>query len=156
MSILSELLFCRAGDFYHELFEAGKLSPAYSYECSTLDGHSPLAYHAVVGEADDPAYVFNFYTEYVSRVKERGLTREDFERIRRVLYAGFVAQFDYPDDIAELLCEAEGDGRRLFDALDAIGSITFEEVEALLLQSFDPNLTVFSTMIPDRKTKEEQ
>ena len=156
MSILSEMLFCRAGDFYHELFEAGKLSPAYSYECSTLDGHSPLSYHAVVGEADDPSYVFDFYTEYVKRVKAAGLSREDFERIRRVLYAGFVAQFDYPDDIAELLCEAEGDGRRLFDALDAIGSITFEEVEALLLHSFDPDMTVFSTMLPDRKTKEEQ
>lgn len=155
MSILSEMLFCRAGRFYHELFEAGNISPSYSYECSTLDGHSPLAYHAVVGEADDPQLVFDFYCDYLKQVRQTGLLREDFERIRRVLYAGFVAQFDFPDDIAELLCEAEGDGRGLFDALDAIESITFEEIEALFAHSFDEDMTVFSTMIPDKKTKEK-
>ena len=154
MSILSEMLFCRAGGFYHELFEAGKISPAYSYECSTLDGHSPIAYHAVVGEADDPAFVFDFYCNYLNRVRQNGLSRADFERLRRVLYAGFVAQFDFPDDIAELMCEAEGDGRGLFDALDAIQSITFEEIEALFAHSFNEDMTVFSTMIPDKNKGE--
>jgi predicted Zn-dependent peptidase len=156
MNVLSEMLFCRAGRFYDELFEGGKLSPTYFYGYSTLDSHSPIAYHSIEGETDDPDAVGQAYISYLADIRRTGLCREDFERIRRVLYASFVSQFDFPDDIAELMCEAQGAGRGVFDSLDALQSLTFEQVQALFDESFDLKATVFSTIVPDKKSKEEE
>lgn len=160
MNILSEMLFCRAGRFYHELFEAGTLSPTYSYGYSTLGGQPGIAHHIVAGEADDPTLVWHAYRDYLNEMRRTGLDREDFERLRRVLYAGFVAEFDFPDGIADLLCEAHGDGHGIFDALSILQNVTFEDVCALFERSFDLKMTVFSTISPDHRNgennKEEQ
>ncbi len=151
MNLLSEMLFCRAARFYDELFEAGSIAPTYSYGYSSQGGPCPLGYHSIEGEADDAEVVFGAYEQYLADIRRKGLCREDFERMRRVLYAGFVSQFDFPDDIADLMCDAFGDGREVFDALDVLEMITFEQVEELFYRSFDMKTTVFSTIVPEEK-----
>lgn len=149
MNILSEMLFCRAARFYDELFEAGNISPMYSYGYSSQTGLCPLGYHSIEGEADDAEEVFDAYRRYLSDVRKTGLSRADFERMRRVLYAGFVSQFDFLDDIVDLMCDAFGDGRGVFDVLEVLESITFEEVQELFDHSFDEGATVYSSIVPD-------
>lgn len=150
MNILSEMLFCRAARFYDELFEAGKISPSYSYGYSSQGGLCPLGYHSIEGEADDAEVVFEAYRRYLANIRQRGLCRQDFLRMKRVLYAGFVSQFDFPDDIADLMCDAFGDGRGVFDTLDVLDSITFEDLEELFYHSFDEGMTVYSSIVPER------
>ena len=154
MNILSEMLFCRSSAFYDGLFEAGNISPTYSYGYSAMGGSSPVAYHSVEGEADDPELVLRTYFDYIEELGKTGLDRADFERMRRVLYAGFVSQFDFPDDIADMLCDIFGEGRGLFDTLTVLQTITFEEIEALFLDSFSKGATVFTVITPDPKNKE--
>ncbi len=155
MNILSEMLFCRAAPFYDGLFEAGNISPTYSYGYSAMGGASPVAYHSVEGEADDPELVLRTYFDYIDELGKTGLDRADFERMRRVLYAGFVSQFDFPDDIADMLCDTFGEGRGLFDALTVLQTITFEEIEALFSDSFSKGATAFTVITPDQKNKED-
>lgn len=150
MNILSEMLFCRAAKFYDELFEAGKIAPSYSYGYSSQGGLCPLGYHSIEGEADDAEVVFEAYRSYLANIRQNGLCRQDFSRMKRVLYAGFVSQFDFPDDIADLMCDAFGDGRGVFDALDVLESITFEDIEDLFYHSFDEGMTVYSSIVPAR------
>ena len=156
MNLLSEMLFCRAAAFYDGLFEAGNLSPTYSYGYSAMGGASPIAYHSVEGEADDPDLILRTYFDYLEGLRQTGLCRRDFERMRRVLYAGFVSQFDFPDDIADMMCDTFGEGRDLFDPLAVLQNITFEEVEALFYQSLDARATVFARIEPDHHNKEDE
>jgi hypothetical protein len=151
MNILSEMLFCRAAAFYDSLFEAGHISPTYSYGHSAMGGPTPVAYHYIEGEADDPELVYAAYFDYLARLRQTGLEHADFERMRRVLYAGFVSQFDFPDDIADLLCDTFAEGRGLFDALDVLQHITFEDIEALFECSLDLESTVLTVITPNPK-----
>lgn len=156
MNILSEMLFCRSAKFYDDLFEAGKIAPSYSYGYSSQSGLCPLGYHSVEGEADNAQVVFSAYEQYLEDVRRNGLQYEDFERMRRVLYAGFVSQFDFPDDIADLMCDAFGDGRQVFDVLKVLENITFEQVQSLFDHSFDMRTTVFSTIVPEHIANKEE
>jgi len=110
-----------------------------------------VAYHYIEGEADDPEFVLAAYFDYLTRLRQTGLERADFERMRRVLYADFVSQFDFPDDIADLLCDTFAEGRGLFDALDVLQHITFEDIEALFESSFDKESTVLAVITPNPK-----
>ena len=151
MGILSEILFSRAGLLYNRLFECGLLSPSYSYGYSTMPD---VAYHSISGESDDPDAVWQEYWRFIDEQKRRGIDAEDFERCRRVLYAGYVSEFDFTDDIADLLVESEGNDCAVFPVISMIGDITLEQVQELLMQSFDREYTVCSVLRPiERKEK---
>lgn len=153
MNLLSEVLFSRAGGFYNRLFEQNLLSPSYSYGFSTT---SDVAYHAITGETDDVEAVWREYLDVIERARRDGLDREEVERYRRVLYASFVSEFDFPEDIADLVCEAEGNGYGVFDALRAIAEISCEELEALLKNGFAEQTTTLSVLDPKQNDESNQ
>lgn len=145
MNLLSEVLFSRASSFYNRLFEQGLISPNYSYGFSTT---ADVAYHAVTGEADDVQAMWNEYVATLERARKEGLDREDVERYRRVLYASLVSEFDFSEDIADLVCEAESNGCGVFDALRAIEEVSYEQLTALLEHGFSDESTTLSVLYP--------
>lgn len=152
MNLLSEVLFSRAGGFYNRLFEQGLISPIYSYGFSTT---ADVAYHAITAETDDVEAIWKEYLAEIDRARREGLDRDEIERYRRVLYASFVSEFDFPEDIADLACEAEGNGCGAFDALRAIAEVTASELDELLHSVFDEQRTTLSVLYPKEQQNEK-
>jgi len=147
MSILNEMLFARAGELYSELFESGMISPEMSYGYTICDS---FAYNSVAGEADDPEAVLEKIMEHVAQCRHRGLSREDFERGRRVMYAEFVKEFDSADSIANNLLGAYFDGYDLFSYADVLASVSFEDVCALFDTQFREEQITLSVILPSQ------
>ena len=151
MSVLSEMLFSHAGDFYSDLFERGVISPAMSYSTALGDGY---ACFSVSGECDDPDEVLTAFHAYIDRLRETGLSRADFERVRRVLYAGYVSGFDSAEDVASSLLDYALDSLHdsckigVYDYLAAIEALTFEDVTALFDLVFRPERVAVSVILP--------
>ncbi len=145
MSILHEMLFSRAGELYNSLFDAGLISPGFSYGYNSSES---CAYHSLAGESDHPEEVLRVVRAYLDKKAKEGLSREDFERGRRVMYAEFVKGFDSTESIANTLfnfiCE---DGELLSYATD-LENVTFEEVCRLFSSAFDEKTTTLSVVLP--------
>ncbi len=155
MDVLSELLFSHAGVFYNRLLEENLITSAYSYGYTAMGG---CAYHTIGGESDDPEAVYRIYCEVLQNFRKYGVSCADFERNRRVAYAGFVGDFDDTDDIADLLLEAEYDGCGCFDRLKAIDELTHQGVQELLARALDSAHTTLTVLMPNKvkETKGEQ
>ncbi len=145
MTVLSEMLFSRCGDFYNDLFESGVITPTYAYGSSAGEGYG---YFAISGEADDPRLVYDKFLAYVEKVKAEGLSPEDFERSRRILYADYVTGFDATEDIAQSLLTYAMDGIDLFDFIPTVQSMTFAEITNLFETCFTPERCVLSVVTP--------
>lgn len=145
MTILTEMLFSRSGDFYHRLFERGDITSVYSYGSSIGRGY---AYYAVSAEGDDPDGVYAAFCDYIEALKRKGLSREDFQRSRRILYADYVTGFDSTEDIASSLLTYAMDGLELFEFLDTVSAITFEEIDAAFRTAFVPEQLALSVVLP--------
>ncbi len=151
MSVLSEMLFSHAGEFYSDLFERGVISPGMSYSTALGDGY---ACFSVCGECDDPDEVLTAYTAYIDRCRRAGLSRADFERVRRILYADYVSGFDSTEDVASSLldyaldCLHEPDKIGVYDYLAAIEALTFEQISALFEEVFHADRTALSVILP--------
>lgn len=145
MTLLCEVLFSQSGALYNELFEQGMISPAWSYGASVGRGY---AYAAVSGEADHPEEVIRLCRNYIEDQMQNGLSAEDLERSRRVMYADFVTDFDSAEDVAEALWGYAADGLSMFDYLTVLESITLEDVEALCRETFVDGQTAVSVVIP--------
>ena len=142
MDVLSEVLFSRAGILYNSLLDDGLITMTYSYGYTTMQG---IAYHCVSGESDDPEAVLQRYFEIIDKIRKDGLSFADFERNRRVAYAGFVSEFDDTEEIADVMVDSESDGVSVFDRLEMIEELTHSQLQTLLDETFDAlhtNLTV--------------
>lgn len=151
MTLLSEMLFSRSGDFYDRLFEEGLVSPGMAYGSSL--GRPALGntgesygYFYLSGECDDPEAVYTAFADHMNTLRRIGLDRESFHRARRTLYADFVYGFDSTEGIASSLMTTAMDGVGLFELCELDSSITFEEICALFEENFVPARYTLSTV----------
>lgn len=145
MTVLSEMLFSRSGDFYSDLFESGTVSPGMSYGSSV---GREFGFYALSGECDDPRAVYAAFRGYVERLRREGLSPAEFHRARRILYADFVTGFDSTEDVATSLCNYALDGLCLYDFLRVAEDMTFDEVSDLFLSTFREGQYSLSAVLP--------
>ena len=149
MTMLDEMLFSRSGRFYNDLFERGILTASYSSGYSSGDD---FAFHSLAGEAEDPAAVLEELLRFLEELKQTGLSDEEFERCRRVLYADEIRAYDSTEEIAGRLLSFAMDGVELFACPAIIQSITKAEIEALLAEQFEPDHFSLSVILPPSNT----
>ena len=145
MAILDEMLFSRAGELYNRLIEKDMISPALSYGYSISES---TAYNSLAGEAEDPRAVLEEIFLHLEQTKERGLSREDFLRGKRVMYAEFVKSFDSTDSIANNLFSFLCEDSELLSYAELLDGVTFEEVCELFDTAFARESCSLSVVLP--------
>ena len=146
VALLNEILFSQAGAFYAKLFEENLVSPSFSFGYSA-DGDQ-FAFTCISGESKDPEAVYARLMDYLEGVKREGLSTEDFERCRRVMYADEVRAYDSTDEIANRLLSFVFDGSQIFDVPTVLQSIQKEELEELLHTLYQPQYFAMSVVRP--------
>ncbi len=145
VSLLDDMLFSMAEPFYNRLFEAGLVSPLWSYGYNT---YGTYAFNGISGEADDPDRVLEEWHRYLGEVRRDGLSPESFLRNQRASVAEFIKLFDSTEDIGEALLQSALDGVDLFRNMDAVESVTMEELNALLDTLFREEYETLSVVRP--------
>ncbi len=123
--ILCEMLFSSTGTLYEQLFESHMISPLFSYEDNTTDSFS---YTAISGEADDPKAVLEYVRKYLDGIARDGLSKKDFERAKRVMYAGSVRSFDSVENIGNEIFSLAVEDIDMLTDIDILGAVTYEDV----------------------------
>lgn len=145
MSILDEMLFSRAGEFYNSLLEREMISPSFSYGYTISAG---CAYNSLAGESDDPDAVLCELKKYLQETAKKGLSREDFDRAKKVMYSEYVKLFDSTESIANTLFSFVCEDASLFDYDATLKSVRFEDVCALFGRCFDDECFTLSIVSP--------
>lgn len=145
MAILDEMIFSRAGALYNYLYDNDIISPNMSYGYSITDG---AAYNSIAGEANNPQKVLDEIMSYIDRLRQKGLSLEDFLRGKRVMYSEFVKSFDSTDNIANNLLSFFCEGAELLSYADVIASVTLEDVCRLFENCFTRESITLSVVKP--------
>ncbi len=146
IALLNEILFSQAGTLYAKLFEEGLVSPSFSFGYSS--DNDQFAFTCISGESKDPEAVYARLMDYLDEVKKNGLSDEDFERCRRVMYADEIRAYDSTDEIANRLLSFVFDGSQIFDVPTVLQSITKEELEKLLHTLYQKQYFAMSVVRP--------
>ena len=145
MAVLNEMIFSGSCDLYASLIEKDMISPAFSYGYSIGED---FAYNAISGDSSDPQAVFEEIKKHINSLKKNGLSKEDFIRSKRVIYAEAVRAYDSTENIANDLFGAVCDGFELLSDNEVIESLTIEELEKLLQESFKEEYMTLSVVTP--------
>ena len=145
MTLLNEVLFSQSGAFYHELFEEGLITPSFAHGYSAEES---FAFNCITGESDRPTEVLARFWTYVDRVMDEGLSDEDVERARRVLYADEIRAYDSTEEIANRLLSFVLDGIDMFDVPEWIRTVTRKELEELMRALYKRERVALSVIYP--------
>ncbi len=143
MDLLTDMLFGDTSPFAIDVYETG-----------LVNGFDASAYHGeggsklfLEGETDEPETVYEKVQAYLAEVSEKGLSREDFDRIKRASYASYIKMFDstrLADEYLFMLRE----GYDPFTYGEALQNVTFEDAKALFSTLFKKDYFAMSVVTP--------
>ena len=143
--LLHAALFGKSGRLYQSLFEKGLLRAPFQVSSETVPGACCVI---VTAETPDPDAVWEQVLQQIGQLRRFGLPREDFERMRRVAYADFLASLDSTEELAEGFCSSVADGLDLFSFGTMILETPYSLVGELLLRDYGENRMTQAVVVP--------
>ena len=143
MSILTDMLFGSTSPFAIDVYESGLVNGFDAGYDHGRDSSKIL----LEGETNDPEAVYSKFVSYVNEHLTGGLSKEDFERIKRATYASYIKMFD-STRLAQSFTYMIHDDCDPFAYGEAVKSVTFEEVSDLFRALFREECYAMSVVNP--------
>lgn len=143
IEILLNLLLGRSSNLYKRLYKEGTIyaQPSFDYEFGETYAHI-----LITGQSMNPEKVYEEFKKEVEEVKQNGINQEDFERIKKMIYGGYIKEYNDVRDIARMFLADYFKGIYSFDYLEEIESIHVEYLNQVLKDVFKREKMVLSTV----------
>ncbi|MGN1298022.1 MAG: EF-P 5-aminopentanol modification-associated protein YfmH [Clostridia bacterium] len=141
IEILLNLLIGRSSNLYKELYNEGIIygQPSLDYEFGKTYAHV-----LITGQSTNPEKLYGKFKEQVKMLKKEGINQEDFTRIKKMIYGGYVKEYNDVQDIARIFLADYFKGINSFDYLEEIEGIHVEYLNQVLKDVFKEEKMVLS------------
>ncbi len=141
MEILLNLIIGRSSNLYQELYNEGTIfaQPSLEYEFTNIYAHALIS-----GQSNEPEKVYSKFKEEVTKLKTNGINQKDFERMKKMIYGGYIREYNDVADIARMFLADSFNGINSFDYLEEIKGITVEYLEQILKDVFKEEKMIIS------------
>lgn len=143
MSIALDLICSKTTDLYSQLLENDLINSSFG-----TDHFCGRDFNIVIfgGESENPEKVKSALVERISSLKETGVDGELFESVRRKKYGNEIKCFDDVDSLANGMVSMHFGKYGLFDIFDIYRTITKEDIDQVIRDSFDEKKCVLSVI----------
>lgn len=141
IEILLNLILGRSSELYKKLYNEGIIfgSPSLDHEFGKTYDHI-----LITGQATNPDKLYEDFKNEIKKVKQNGINKEDFERIKKMVYGAYVKEYDDVTDIARMFLSDYFKGINSFDYLEEIQGINVEYATQVLKNVFKEEKMVIS------------
>lgn len=145
IQILQKMLFGKGTRLYKDLYDKGLINDSYSldYTVEKEYGHSTID-----GESTDPERVYNIILDEIDKIRDEGLNREDFERVKKVLWGEYIKGFNDIEEYAHTFLTLHMMGVDIFNYNKVYDSITFEDAESRFNMHYRREKSALSVVKP--------
>ena len=143
IEILMNLILGRSSDLYKKLYDEGIISgqPSLDYEFGQTYAHV-----LITGQSTDPEKVYNEFKIKVKQLKEQGVNEQNFERIKKLIYGGYVKEYNDIQDISRMFLSDYFKGINSFDYLEEIEGINIKYLSQILTDIFKEEKMILSVV----------
>ncbi len=145
INILNDLLFGTSSSLYNDLYEKGYVKNSFSAEYESFKN---CAHNIIMGDGDDPKFVYELCLKEIERAKKDFPSVEDFKRLQKVMYSEYIQAFDSTEDISNDFVDCLFFGVDLLDIGDIILEIDYEYLKETFLSLFSEEYMAFSVIEP--------
>ena len=143
IEILMNLILGRSSDLYKKLYNEGIISgqPSLDYEFGQTYAHV-----LITGQSTDPEKIYQEFKIKVRQLKEQGVNEKDFERIKKLIYGGYVKEYNDIQDISRMFLADYFKGINSFDYLEEIEGINIKYLSQILIDIFKEEKMILSVV----------
>ena len=147
IEILLNMIIGKSSSLYQELYEKGILlsQPDLSYEFTDQYAHILLS-----GFTKEPQLVKQKIDETVTKMKEKGLEVEHFERIKKKVYGDYVVEYNSVAETARMFLADNMKQINSFDYIEDFESVTKQYTEEILKDIFKEENEILSVVAPNQ------
>ena len=143
--LLLELIAGEGSSLYRELYDEGLINAEFGTEVMTGRGYYCEIF---AGESRDPKAVYEKIKQELRRLKEQGIQEAEFERARKLIYGRYVRGFNDVENVAGALVSAHFMGVSVYDAIEIVAALSFQDVVSYLNTHFDEEHSAISVVNP--------
>ncbi len=143
--ILLDMLAGQSSNLYEKLYREGLVDDSFSYDF--ISGRS-FGSSMFSGFSNEPKKVLEYINEEIKNVKQKGLDKDHFERIRKKQIGRFMRGFNSIDAIASSQIDLCSRGSDLFNSFESYQNVKFENIKDRLEEHFNAENAVLSVVAP--------
>ena len=143
IEILLNMIIGNSSKLYKELYEEGILfgTPSLDYEFA-----KGYAHILITGQSPEPEKVYEKFKKAVEEMKAAPINSEEFNRIKKRTYGGYVKEYNDTADIARMFLADFFKEINSFDYLEEMTTINEQYVEQILKEVFDDKKMIISVI----------
>ena len=141
IEILLNLIIGRSSELYQKLYQNGILysQPSLEYEFSNTYAHV-----LITAQSNEPEDVYQKVKAEIRHLQTEGISEKDFLRIRKMIYGGYIREYNDVGDIARMFLADSMKGINSFDYLEEIEGVNIEYLKQVLNEVFKEDKMVLS------------
>jgi predicted Zn-dependent peptidase len=145
VAILLDILFGKSSELYESLYEEGLIDERFSF---SYEGQKDYGFCAIGGETKDPEKLYNKVLKCIAENKQKGISQEELERVKKKFIGGFIQGFNSLEFIASSFVSYYHKNINLFDYVRVIYEITINDLNERLKLLFNTSRHARSIVLP--------
>ncbi len=143
IKILLDIIIGESSKLFKDLYEKGDIlnAPDLDYEFSDEYAHILIS-----GQAREPKIIYNKIKEEIENIKNEGINKEDFERIKKKIYGNYITEYNSISNIARNFLADYLKGINEFDYIEEYPQVTLEYTTQILKEVFNEEKMVLSVV----------
>ena len=150
IEILLNLIAGKSSNFYKKMYDQGFLQSPLDLDFEFTENYS----HVLIGgQSKNPKKVLEELNKEILETKKQGINKEDFERIKKMIYGEYVKEYNEVGNIARMFISDYFKGINSFEYLENYNQITKEYVDQVLKEIFIEEKQVISIINQKKENK---
>lgn len=141
--IASEIIVGNGSQLNKKLYDSGLINENFEIEIFSGNGYFSVLFE---GESSDPQKVYDLIDEEIEKVKKNGFDKEDFAAQKKAAYGEQIKIFNNVSDVAEEMQETEFRGLGVYDSIELLEKMTYDDVMNRINIVFDKKYSAISTI----------
>ena len=150
IEILLNVIAGKSSNLYKKMYEQGLLQTPLDLDFEFTENY---AHVLIGGQSKNPKKVLDELNKEILDIKNKGINKENFERIKKMIYGEYVREYNEVGSIARMVISDYFKGINSFEYLENYNQITKEYVDQILKNVFNEEKQVISIINPKKENK---
>lgn len=143
IEVILGLVAGKSSELYKNLYENQHIFGEIDYEYEFSKNY---AHVLISGQSNNPQLVKDMLITEFEKLKNKGINKEDFERVKRKIYGDFVTEFNDVASIGRMFLADSIKEVKTFDYVDKYNEITIEYAMNILKEVFNEDKVALSVV----------
>jgi len=143
--IIIDILTGSTSELFNKLYDSNVVNGTFEGE---IFAGSEYYTSIISGETNDPELLVQEVQQAIDRIKENGITEEEFAISKNAMYGSMVVDFENVEEVATSVVNQYFKGNSVYNSLEIFKEITLEDVNSQLRTMFNMDKRTVFTAYP--------